>query len=51
MLNNFTKSIRIPDELNTFMYQFAKRYNVSTSYVYRLAVTEFIQAQNNKQKI
>lgn len=40
---NFAKSIRIPQEWHKFMIIFADKKNMPTSAVYRLAMLEFIQ--------
>jgi len=49
MQQNHTRTLRLKKEMDDYMSNFAKRWNVSTSYVYRAAIVEFIKAKRNQQ--
>lgn len=47
---NYSKTIRMPEQWHDWIVKFANQWNVPTSYVYRAAISEFIRSQS-KQKI
>jgi len=50
-MHNHTMSLRLPKEWDDFISNFASRWNVSKSYVYRSAIRDFIKTKNNQPNI
>jgi predicted transcriptional regulator len=43
-------SLRLPMQWHKFMEQFAEKWNVPTSYVYRQAIQDFIKLQTHRNQ-
>lgn len=46
---NYSKTIRMPKQWHEWVGRFAEQWNVSSSYVYRSAINEFIRSKSNQK--
>ena len=47
--NNYSASLRLPSSFNEWINQFADKWNVSKSCIYRAAIKDFITKQSMNQ--